>query len=241
MSSEIADFTAEDFQARTGVDDRAMSRLCAYDSELCRVNAIHNLVARSTMPARWHRHFLDSAQLVNHIPDTAKTLLDIGSGAGFPGLVLAAMLADRQCHITMVESVGKKAQFLEDTAQTMGLSNVTVINERVELINITPPPDIVMARALAALDKLLGYAYPHCGPQTVLVLPKGAKADDELTAARKSWHMEAEHHPSLTSDDAQILKISRLRARGQPRPSLSNTRKFAKARSARRNNRQSGT
>lgn len=216
MKPGSAGYSDHDFQRDMDVDDNVMARLSTFDRELCQVSEAHNLIARSTLPDRWHRHFLDSAQLFPLIPTDATSILDIGSGAGFPGLVLAAMMADRDCQVTMVESVGKKAAFLENTANAMGLGNVIVINDRVESLSFTRQPDVILARALAGLDKLLGYAHPHCGPKTMLVLPKGAKAGDELTVAHKSWHMDVEPHPSMTSNEAQILVIKKLRARGSP-------------------------
>src|SRR6202000_1352983 len=123
--------------------------------------ARHNLVAKSTLPDLWQRHMWDSAQLTALVPPSARTLADLGSGAGFPGLVLAALLHDRVA-VTLFESTGEKAAFLRVAAGRRALA-VSVRNERME----AGGPgrfDVVTARALAPLDKLLGYAQQKAGP-----------------------------------------------------------------------------
>ena len=107
----------------------------------------HNLIARSTIEARWERHYFDSAQLLPLLPNTAKTLVDLGSGAGFPGLVLAALLSEKDVHVTLIESTGKKAAFLRAAGEAMGLSNLKVIPMRIEAVKLPSPPDIITARA----------------------------------------------------------------------------------------------
>ena len=109
--------SAEDFFAKTGVSQKTRARLKAYAGLLEDWNARHNLVARSTLPELWHRHFWDSAQLVLLMPEGARTLADLGSGAGFPGLVLAAMRPELA--VTLYESVGKKCTFLRAAAERM--------------------------------------------------------------------------------------------------------------------------
>ena len=188
-----------------------MARLDAMDRLLIEQSARHNLIARSTVEDRWRRHYLDAAQLAPLLPAQARSIFDLGSGAGFPGLVLAAMLAEKDVHVTMVESTGKKARFLSAAAAAMGLANVTVIPERIENLTVEKAPDIVTARALARLAKLLGYCAGIAGENTRYFLSKGQDVEGELTEAAKYWHMEVIRHQSITSPDATILEIGNLR------------------------------
>ena len=176
----------------------------------------HNLIARSTIKDRWHRHFFDSAQLVPLLPEGIKSIADLGSGAGFPGLVLAAMLAEKDVAVTLIESTKKKAAFLMEAADAMDLKSVQVIPERIESVTLEPKPDVITARALARLDKLLIYGAGIQGKNTRYFLLKGQDVEDELTEAAKSWHMEVIRHPSLTNPDARILEIGNLN-RGEHR------------------------
>lgn len=202
--------TPEEFAEATGVSRETMDRLKAYDAALLDWSSRHNLIARSTIEDRWRRHYLDSAQLFPLIPAGAKSVLDIGSGAGFPGLVLAAMGAERGLKVTLVESIGKKAAFLSSAASAMGLDNVSVIPQRIESITISKP-DVITARALARLYKLLAYVHEIAGQNTLCLFLKGQDVEDELTEAAKSWHMKAVRHPSVTSAGATILALSELR------------------------------
>ena len=202
--------TPEEFAAATNVSRETMERLTAMDRVLIEWSDRHNLIARSTLPDRWERHYLDSAQIAAHLPADATTLADLGSGAGFPGLVLAAILAERGGATTLIESTGKKAAFLLEAARAMGLSNVTVIPERIEAVKLSPPPDIVTARALARLGKLLGYAHEIGGENTKYFFPKGQDVDSELAEASTYWQMTVKRHKSLTSPSGTILEIGKL-------------------------------
>jgi 16S rRNA (guanine527-N7)-methyltransferase len=162
-------FGPAEFAARTGVSRETLARLKAYADILADWNARHNLVAKSTLPDLWRRHFWDSAQLAPLIPDTARTLADLGSGAGFPGLVLTVMLP--RLAVTLHEATAKKCAFLRAAAERMGVP-VTIQNARLE--DLPPHPfDVVTARALAPLPKLLGYAQNFVGPNSVCLFSKG--------------------------------------------------------------------
>lgn len=213
-------YSLSGFAAEFGVSRETLDRLKAYDAVLLDWSSRHNLVARSTIDDRWDRHYRDSAQLFAAIPENARTLVDLGSGAGFPGLVLAAMGAERGLQVTLVESTGKKAAFLEAAIGAMRLKNVRVIPQRIESITVSPP-DVVTARALAQLDKLLGYAHEFAGEKSVLIFPKGQDVEAELTAAAKSWHMEVDKRPSVTSPGSAILVIRHLKPRGPRGPAKS--------------------
>ena len=210
-----------------------MARLAAYDAALVDWSARHNLIARSTLETRWDRHFRDSAQLFAAIPPGATRLVDIGAGAGFPGLVLAAMGAERGLDVTLVESIGKKAAFLSAAIAAMRLENARVLPQRIESITVSPP-DVVTARALARLVKLLEYAAEFSGKSTRLIFPKGQDVEDELTEAAKYWHMSVERRPSLTSPGSTILVISNF----SPKPGVAAAKPTRPARNPRQARRQ---
>ncbi|HEX4176799.1 MAG TPA: 16S rRNA (guanine(527)-N(7))-methyltransferase RsmG [Rhizomicrobium sp.] len=199
-------FGPEEFAALTGVSRETLSRLKAYADLLADWNARHNLVAKSTLPDLWHRHLWDSAQLVPLIPETAQTLADLGSGAGFPGLVLAAMRPDLK--IALHEATTKKCVFLQAAAERMGLK-AEIHNARLEDL---PPRifDVVTARALAPLPLLFTYAHRFTGPNSVCLFLKGQNVGPELTDASKYWNMRASQVPSQTDPSAAIVVVREL-------------------------------
>lgn len=201
-------FGPEGFAARTGVSRETLARLKAYVGLLDDWNARHNLVSAKSLAEVWRRHVWDSAQLAPLVPAGARSLADLGSGAGFPGLVLAELLRDR-VSVTLFESTGKKAEFLKAAAQRMGLM-VQVRNERIEAGG-QGHFDVVTARALAPLDKLLGYAQQKASPKAVCLFLKGQSLASELTQARKSWKMQVLQHPSATDPSGVILEVRELR------------------------------
>ena len=200
--------TPEEFAAAANVSRETMDRLLAMDRVLIDWSSRHNLIARSTIEDRWHRHYLDSAQLEPLIDTGAKSIVDMGSGAGFPGLIVAAMRPDVK--VTLIESTGKKAAFLSAAGEAMDLSNLKVIPARIESVKLPSPPDSITARALARLDKLLGYGAGMQGKNTKYYFLKGQDVEVELTEAAKSWHMEVIRHQSRTSPEATILEIGNL-------------------------------
>lgn len=211
------EFGPDAFASATGVSRETLARLKAYVALLGEWNARHNLVSAASLVDVWHRHVWDSAQLMPLIPDDARSLIDLGSGAGFPGLVLACLLRDRPGFRTVLtESIAKKCRFLEAAAQRMALC-VEVRNCRIE--ETGPEPfDVVTARACAPLVRLLGYAQHFQGPRTVNLFLKGQSVEAELTEAHKSWRMTVERHPSQTDPSASILEIQELRHVGSVRP-----------------------
>ena len=201
-------FGPEEFATRTGVSRETLARLKAYVGLLQDWNTRHNLVSAKSLEDVWHRHVWDSAQLAPLLPQNAKTMADLGSGAGFPGLVLAELLRDRVA-VTLFESTRKKCDFLSAAAERMQLT-VTVVNARIEASR-QGPFDVVTARALAPLDKLLGYAQQIADRRTVCLFLKGQSLAVELTEARKSWRMKALQHPSATDPSGVILEVRELR------------------------------
>ena len=199
-------FGPEEFHAKTNVSQETLARLKAYADMLADWNARHNLVARSTLPDLWQRHMWDSAQLAPLIPENAKTLADLGSGAGFPGLVLAAMRPDLT--VTLHEATTKKCAFLQAAAERMGL-HVSIENARMEDQN-KRPCDVVTARACAPLPLLLDYAYRFTGPNSVCLFLKGQNVGSELTEAHKYWNMKASQVPSQTDPSGAIVTVREL-------------------------------
>ncbi|WP_421784527.1 16S rRNA (guanine(527)-N(7))-methyltransferase RsmG [Hyphobacterium sp.] len=206
-------FGPEDFQKATGVSRETLAAFQRWHDLLAEANRSTNLVGRSTMDDFWSRHALDGFQLIDHAPPGPQRWLDIGAGAGIPGVALALAIADRQLDdsaLTMVESVGKKARFIQASLDATG-AKARVENCRVEAIDRTERFDIVTARAVAALDKLLGYAYPLLKTGGIALFPKGQSYRQELTDARKYWTFDTEVLPSQTSADGVILRLSAIR------------------------------
>lgn len=208
--------------AESGIVSReTLARLELYAALLVKWQRAINLVGRESLPDLWRRHMLDSAQLAEHIPSARPdgqplTLVDLGSGAGFPGLVLAIMASDagRQWHVHLVESDARKCAFLATVARETK-TDVKIHTARIE--KLTPfAADLVTARALASLESLLDYAEAFMMPESHCLFLKGATAADELTAAAKSWKMTVEQLPSRSGPAGNLLHIrdiSRVRSR----------------------------
>lgn len=167
-----------------------------------------NLIAKSTIGEIWTRHILDSAQIWALRPEDPASWADLGAGGGYPGLVIGAFAAQDapRMRLTLVESDTRKCVFLQTAAQEMGLK-LDVLRCRIEAADL-PRQDVISARALASLDKLLAYAAPMAAPGARLLFPKGAGAESELTAARAAWHIDVRRHPSLSDPAGCILEIS---------------------------------
>lgn len=171
-----------------------------------------NLVSRNSLDCVWERHVLDSVQLIKYIPSSINHLLDIGSGSGFPAVVLAVLMQEKmpQAKVTMVESIAKKTLYLKDVCEKLGLNNVNVINSRVESISLSAP-DIITARAVASLEVLCGYAAKIGSNNTESLFLKGRSYETELTEAQKNWKFNLQIYPNNYCDDGVILKLSKLR------------------------------
>jgi 16S rRNA (guanine527-N7)-methyltransferase len=201
-------FGPKDFATAANVSRETLERLTLYVEMLTDWNTRLNLVSKASLEDVWLRHVWDSAQLVPLIPVGVKTLVDLGSGAGFPGLVLALML-ERKVAVTLFEATGKKCDFLRAVSQQLAL-NVDIRNARME--QVQPKPfDVVTARACAPLAKLLGYAQHFTKKNTVCLFLKGQSAEAELTEAQKFWRMNLVKHPSQTHAESVILEISQLK------------------------------
>jgi len=210
-------FGAEELATLSGVSRETVARLKTYAGMLEDWNNRHNLVSAASLNDVWRRHFWDSAQLVPLLPQDAKSLIDLGSGAGFPGLVLAEMLREQQgMRIVLVEATAKKCRFLEAVAQRLSL-RITIRNGRIEEQE-NERFDVVTARACAPLVELLPYAQRFFGPGTRGFFHKGQNLAAELTQASKSWRIKAEQHPSRSDPSGVILEIRELQRVAERKP-----------------------
>jgi 16S rRNA (guanine527-N7)-methyltransferase len=170
-----------------------------------------NLIARSTLDTLWSRHLVDSLQLLRLAPEGP--WLDIGTGAGFPGLAIA-VASDRP--VTLAEPRARRVQFLAAAAEALGIADrVTIHAGRVETLPRRSFA-VISARAVAALPQLFAMAHPLSDADTVWLLPKGRSAADELAAAAALWHGEMRLEPSLTDPAAAIVVARDLRPRTRP-------------------------
>lgn len=193
------------FAEAVAADPNQMERLHTYLALLRRWQSRINLVGPKTLADPWRRHFLDSAQLLPLIPPAVTRLVDLGSGAGFPGLVLA-ILCD--VPVTLVEADQRKCAFLLEAARATTTA-VEVLPARIE--SIAPAhADVVTARALAPLARLIGYAVNWLAPNGICLFLKGRSAADELTEAQKNWKMQVSSVFSRSDDAAMILRIDRI-------------------------------
>ena len=200
--------TPGEFAAETGVSRETLARLEAYAALLAQWNGRINLVARDSLRDSWRRHFLDSAQLLPFIPKTTRRLIDLGSGAGFPGLVLAILGIPG---VELIESDARKCAFLREAAR-IAEAPAAIRNARIETVP-PHPVDILTARGCAPLDRLLVLAQSVIGPQTTCLFLKGKQTAEELTAARRAWNMTASLHPSRSDRRGVILTLEQISRR----------------------------
>ncbi len=210
MNSFIKVNDAQDFASAFSVSRETIASLETYVALLRNWQPRVNLIGANTLDHIWQRHVADSAQLVALAPD-AVNWLDLGSGAGFPGMAIAILNANQpEFRMHLVESNTKKCAFLAKVARETG-ARVAIVNRRIESIfpsSIVPGPDIVSARALAPLPELLGLVAPWLTPGVRGLFPKGRDADAEITAARVHYNFSLRVHPSRTAPDSQILDIA---------------------------------
>lgn len=200
---------AEEFAARTDVSRETLAALETYSELLKEWNKTINLVSPKTLEDLWTRHLLDSAQLFDVVRSTG-VWADLGSGGGFPGLVIAIMKREAQeGEIVLVEADQRKATFLRTVIRTLYLP-ARVVVERIE--HAKPlHADVVSARALAPLSTLLGFAERHLNPSGTAVFPKGEKAEEEIAEALENWVFDCEKLPSQTDANSAILRIGDIK------------------------------
>ncbi len=195
------------FQARLGASPAQMADLGTLVERLTAANAVMNLVGPDSLPDVWNRHIFDSAQLLDLAPDAA-TWADLGAGAGFPGLVLAILLKDRaDSHVWLIDSLGKRCRFLQEVVEALSL-RATVVNGRAEAQRIKV--DVVTARALAPMDRLLAYAQPYLQRGAQGLFLKGEKAEAELIEARKVWQFDSTLSVSRSDPRGRIVSVRSL-------------------------------
>lgn len=208
--------TPAEFQARFGVPRAIIEKLETYEALLKKWQKTINLVAPSTLDEIWHRHFADSAQLWPLGPSEAKTWLDLGSGAGFPGLVLAILASDAggTRHI-LIESDSRKAAFLREVARATGVA-VDILCTRIENPETHAKvgvADCVTARALAPLSRLVEIAAPYFVSSTLGMFLKGRDAAAEIETAAQEWQFAVELVPSVTEEDGRVVLLKALKPR----------------------------
>ena len=189
------------------VSRETIDRLEVHRDLLKKWNSKINLVSPGTIENSWERHVCDSAQLVSHIDGEVERWTDLGSGGGFPGLIVAAIVKEKypETRVTLVESDQRKCAFLRVAGDAMDL-DVQVIPKRIENL---PPSDsqILSARALAPLEKLLSFASLHLNHKGIALLPKGQNWQKEVVEAQRRWRFKYKNHTSVTDPKAAILEI----------------------------------
>ena len=198
----------EHIQDLCGVSRETMDRLQTYADLLEKWNPSINLVSKSTLSEKWQRHFLDSAQVWPHVPDDSKKLVDIGSGAGFAGLVLAIIAMEKAplLSFTLIESDARKCAFMRNAARAAGLSIEieTIRIEKAENLDA----DVLTARALATVSSLLSYGENILAPTGSCLFLKGEACAIEVAEARESWNFEAKETTSLTHPSGKLLQLT---------------------------------
>ncbi len=204
----MSTYDAAAFQAEFNATPAQMGDLERFVVRLTEANAVMNLIGPDTLPDVWGRHFRDSAQLLDMAPG-AKTWADLGAGAGFPGVVLAIMLkTDPRSHVWLIDSLGKRCRFLQEVVDALSL-RATVINGRAEENAVTV--NVVTARAVAPMEKLLGYAQPYLQRGAQGLFLKGEKAELEVAEARRVWHFDSDLFVSRSDPRGRIVSVRSLR------------------------------
>lgn len=203
--ANLPPMTQEEFAATADVSRETSERLRRFADLLVKWQRKINLVSADSLDDLWRRHMLDSAQIVRLLPASISSAADIGSGAGFPGLVLAVLGVPG---VHLIEADERKCAFLAEAARVAGCSP-TIHRKRVEEIDRLRV-DVVTARACAPLPKLLGYAEPLLGANSVCLFLKGGRVAEELTEAEKTWSMVIERFPSLSDPSGTILRITQV-------------------------------
>ena len=200
--------TPDEFQALSGASPERMTEMMAFRERLTATNAVMNLVGPDSLPDFWNRHAFDSAQLLDLEPE-ARTWADLGAGAGFPGVVLAILLKGRpDAHVWLIDSLQKRCRFLQTIVDELALP-ATVVWGRAEAQTLKV--DVVTARAVAPMEKLLGYAQPYMQRGAQGVFLKGEKAAAELQEAARVWHFKADLSVSRSDPRGRIVTVRSLR------------------------------
>ncbi len=196
------------FREQAKATDQQIADLSRFLEMLTEVNEVMNLVGPASIPDFWNRHAWDSAQLLDLEP-RALTWADLGAGAGFPGVVLAIMLKGRDgAHVWLIDSLGKRCRFLQQVVDALDLP-ATVINGRAEDQSVAV--EVVTARAVAPMDRLLAYAQPYFKRGAKGLFLKGEKAEAELQEAAKVWHLDSQLTVSRSDPRGRLVQIRSVR------------------------------
>jgi 16S rRNA (guanine527-N7)-methyltransferase len=193
-----------------GVSRETFERLDQFRALIIEESGRQNLISAATIPHIWARHFVDSAQLLAGTPDHG-TWLDLGTGAGFPGIVIAIL---RAAPITLVESRRKRAEFLIESVRVLGLTHVTIQSSRLEMME-TVPVSVISARAFAPLPQILALAHRFSTKKTQWVLPKGRSAREELESIKQTWQGSFHVKQSVTDEEAYIVVATGVKPMGK--------------------------
>lgn len=193
------------------VSRETIDKLKAYETLVLEWNNKFNLISKSSVSDIWHRHIEDSMQLCEYITQKDEFLYDFGSGAGFPGVVIAIIAQEKfpNLKISLIESIGKKAKFLSVVNDELNLK-MDIYNDRIENLNLKKA-NIITSRAMASLEKLLEYSKPFCSNKTKLLFLKGEKWQEEVKEAEKKWLFKFVAQKSQTSDNGCVLQIENIR------------------------------
>lgn len=202
--------TSKDFAKQVNVSRETLERLEKYAALLRKWNPAINLVAKSTLDDLWSRHMLDSAQIFSLAPEDTTSWVDLGSGGGFPALVVSAMALESNpdLQMTLVESDQRKSTFLRTVIRELGL-NAKVIAKRIENVSDVQA-QVISARALASLGQLFDWSEAYRLPESIAIFPKGATVEKEIKEALASWGFVTEKFTSKTDSQATILKIGEI-------------------------------
>ena len=197
--------TRDDFQSRFDVPRGTIEQFAAYAELLVDWQSRMNLVGPATLTDIWGRHFTDSAQVLAHLQPGS--VVDLGTGAGFPGMVLAILGAEP---VHLIEATKKKCAFLQAVVERLALTNVTIHNQRIEALEPFKASNIT-ARACKNMTDLVTWALPFNARETLWLLLKGATAAEEVAAAKTSFNFDAELIPSITDADGRLVLVRNLR------------------------------
>ncbi len=199
------------FASYCDVSRETMERFDVYAELLLKWTPTINLISKSTVNEIWSRHFLDSAQVITHSKQSAGHWVDIGTGGGFPGMVVAILAAEKLpgFRFTFVESDQRKVAFLQSVSRNVGLS-INIVAQRIEETD-SLAADVLSARALAPLTTLLGYTERHINPDGQALLMKGASFRREVDEALEFWIFQSDEYPSITDGAAVILSLGDIK------------------------------
>ena len=200
------------FSRFTQVSRETISSLIWYEKILIEANKSLNLVGKSTIKQIWLRHFLDSSQVIDFIGENDKELLDIGSGAGFPGLVIAILSKDRKIplKIKLIEKSNKKVNFLKKIIKELNL-NVKIINENILVNENKFSEDVIVTRAFKPLKNILELIHNKAENWKKIIIFLGKTGDGELIRASKDWDIEYKQRMSITNSDSKVIEINKLK------------------------------